>query len=147
MLRLDLDRKLSCQELEDQLEYDEILREASHTLILECTMVKLSFTRTQDSEFPPKPAIDCKKLEADSESECNLYFWPNLKLDTERELMRFTERKWEAIIISSGVVFGGHFTMLVVRKVGKAYERIGIVRGAYSNVIFNNVSERRIELQ
>lgn len=139
LLRLNTGRTLSCEEFEEQLGDNKNLGEISKILILEGKMVEMSFTRTQDSTSPLKPVIK-------GAAGCNIRFSPNLKLDTESELMRFTERKWEAIIISSAVMYFPPFTMLVVQRVGKAYERVGIAWAA-RNSTFQNLPKRQIELQ
>lgn len=115
-------------------------------MLLDCPVVEMSFTRSREKDFSLKPTIEYGKRDSDLGFQCNLHFWPNLELNRERDMKRFAENKWEGVVISSGVVFGRHFIMLVVQKVGKAYETVGLVWGTHSIVKFKTVSKRRIEL-
>jgi hypothetical protein len=64
-LWLSPDRTFLYEEVEEQFDYDAILGRASQTLILECTMTEMSFIHTQDSRFPLRPVIKCKKTNTD----------------------------------------------------------------------------------
>ena len=109
-------------------------------------MLELSFSRNSDKKFPLKATFEYEEGQDDDKSESMVYFWANIKLDTEDELRQFTECKWKAMIISSGVVFN-RFTLLVVKKVGKVYERIGIAHGSYGSAELKNMRYRTIKLQ
>jgi hypothetical protein len=100
LLRLRSKRTIPFNELEEQPEYDQILKEALQTLILHGTAVKLRFHQTKNKLFPLHPSIEYEETENNIMSKFNLSFWPNIELDTEDKLKRCIECKWEAIIIS-----------------------------------------------
>ena len=120
-LQLAPNKTIPFAELEEQPRYPKILEEASQTLILEGFMVEINFRLTQDKRTPLIPAI------VGYRSNARLCFWPNIKLDTEQKLKRFTERNWEAIFIYGSTVCGKYGSMLVLEKAGTAYERIGLL--------------------
>jgi hypothetical protein len=120
-LRLGPNKMIPFSELEEQPRYQKILEEASQTLILEGFMVEINFRLTQDKKTPLIPTI------VGYHSNATLCFRPNIKLDTEQKLKRFTERNWEAIFIFDSTICGKYGSMLVLEKAGTAYERIGVL--------------------
>jgi hypothetical protein len=146
LLWLGSEKIVSLDDLEELPEYDQILKQASQILILDGTIIKVRFHQTKNKFFPLEPSIEYEEMEINAMPNCNLAFWPNIELDTEDMLKRFTEQKWEAIIISHGVVFST-ITLLVVRRVGKVYERIGIARGTYGSASFKDVVSKAIALR
>jgi len=140
--------KISLEDFETQPNYNEIFKTASQFLLLKCITLSVRFERTGNQKYPLEASIKYKSEKAGRapKTKCRLRFSPNINLTTEQELERFTERKWKAIILSSGLVFQ-RITLLVVKKAGFTYERVGLLRGTYGEARFKKVTQEIIALQ
>jgi hypothetical protein len=111
-------KAISFDDLEHKTNFEEILEQAERVLLLRGFVRNFEFRRTEDKRFPLQPI--CMSNE-------DFKFWPDVQMNSEEELQRFTEGKWKSLHISYGF-FGSEF--LVLKQVGDGvYERIGIVEG------------------
>ena len=108
---------ISFNDLEHKTNYEEIIEDAGPFLVLRGFVRNFEFRRTQDKSFPLQPI--CGSGE-------KLKFWPNVQMNSEEELQRFTSGKWKSLHISYGPL---NSEFLVLKQVGEVYERIGIVTG------------------
>jgi hypothetical protein len=107
--------------LEENPEYNNILKDAERWLTISGLVIKVEFDRVDYMTLPLRPRI--KGFSKDMP----IFFWPNKKLNTELDLRGFTRRTWKAISLLFTV--NHTFTLLVVQPIreGQMWERVGLL--------------------